>query len=228
LIIGNGLLATSLSRIRHENSVLFASGVSDSKQVNEIEFERERELLVMNLKNTTTSEFFYFSTCSIFDPSLTHSRYISHKRRMEDVVLSKPCGRVIRLPNLVGPMGNPANLINYLTNSIKRGYPIEIQRHATRYLLGVDEMNTLFQAVVDHGTQQLITSLTPPKNIKVTSIVSVIESILGVKALSKMTESGTPYEVDFSDTRFYASRLGFEFGDNYYESILEKRCKLAE
>ena len=228
MIIGSGLLATSLSKLRHENSVFFASGVSDSRQVNEIEFEREKELLLKSMKNTGTSEFFYFSTCSIFDPSLTQSRYIAHKKRMEDVVLSKPSGRVIRLPNLVGPMGNPANLINYLTNSIKHGHPIEIQRHATRYLLGVDEMNTLFQGVVDHGTQQLITSLTPPKNIKVTSIVSIIESNLGAKAISKLAESGTPYEVDFSDTQYYASRLGFEFSHNYYENILKKWCKLAD
>ncbi len=228
MIIGSGLLATSLSKLSHENSVFFASGVSDSSQVNEIEFEREKELLVKSMKNTGTCEFFYFSTCSIFDPSLTQSRYIAHKKRMEDVVLSKPSGRVIRLPNLVGPMGNPANLINYLTNSIKHGYPIEIQRHATRYLLGVDEMNTLFQAVVDHGTQQLITSLTPPKNIKVTDIVSIIESILGIKAMSILAESGSPYEINFSDTQYFASRLGFEFSDHYYENILEKWCKLAE
>ena len=228
MIIGSGLLATSLSKLRHENSVFFASGVSDSKEVSEIEFERERDLLVSSLKNTGTSEFFYFSTCSIFDPSLAKSRYIAHKKRMEDIVLSNQKGRVIRLPNLVGPMGNPANLINYLTNSIRHAYPIEIQRHATRYLLGVDEMNTLFQGIVDHGTQQLVTSLTPPKNIKVTSIVSIIESILGVQAISKLTESGTPYEVDFSDTEYYASKLGLVFSHNYYESMLEKWCRFAE
>ena len=228
MIIGSGLLATSLSKIRHENSVFFASGVSDSRQENEIEFEREKELLLKSMQNTGTSEFFYFSTCSIFDPSLTQSRYIAHKKRMEDIILSKPRGRVIRLPNIVGPMGNPTNLVNYLTNSIRHAHPIEIQRHATRYLLGVDEMNTLFQAIVDHGTQQLVTSLTPPKNIKVTTIVSIIESILGVQAISKLVESGTPYEVDFSDTQFYASKLGFEFSNNYYENILEKWCKFAE
>jgi nucleoside-diphosphate-sugar epimerase len=228
VIIGSGLLATSLSKLRHENSVLFASGVSDSRQVNEIEFERERELLLKSLKNTGTSEFFYFSTCSIFDPSLTQSRYIGHKKRMEDIVLSKPSGRVIRLPNLVGPKGNPANLINYLTNSIKHSYPIEIQRYATRYLLGVDEMNTLFQGIVDHGNQKPVTSLTPPKNIKVTKVVSIIESILGVQAITKLTESGIAYEVDFSDTHYFASRLGFEFGHNYYESILEKWCRFAD
>jgi nucleoside-diphosphate-sugar epimerase len=228
LIIGSGLLATSLRKLRHDNYVFFASGVSDSKQLKEIEFEREKEMLVMNLKTSGIREFFYFSTCSIFDPSLIQSRYITHKTRMEDIVLSKPNGRVIRLPNMVGPMGNPSNLINYLTYSIRHGHPIEIQRHATRYLLGVDEMNTLFQGVVDHVTQQPLTVLTPPKNIKVTSIVSIIESILGAQAKLEIVESGTPYEIDYSDTQHVASKLGFKFGHNYYENILEKWCKFGE
>jgi len=206
--------------------VFFASGVSDSKQESEREFERERTLLVQSIENSVANHFFYFSTCSIFDPSLADSSYILHKKRMEEIVLSKPNGRVIRLPNIVGPKGNPANLVNYLTHAIRLSNPIKIQRHATRYLLGVDEMNTLLQGVVDHGMQQGVVSLIPPRNIKVTRIVSIIESILDKPANSEMTDAGTPYEVDFGDTEYYASKLGLDFTENYYERLLEKWCKL--
>jgi nucleoside-diphosphate-sugar epimerase len=226
LIVGRGLLGESLSKLRHENVVLFASGVSNSRQENESEFEREKNLLIKTLEGTDTRHLYYFSTCSIFDPSLAGSSYIAHKKRMEAIVLSEPTGRVIRLPNVVGPTGNPANLVNYLKHSIKLASPIKIQSHATRYLLGVDEMNLILQDVVENAGQQKIMSLVPPKNIKVTGIVSIIESILGTKANIELVEGGAPYEVDFSDTKHHLSRLGFEFGQMYYESTLEKWCKL--
>ena len=228
MIVGRGLLGESLSKLSHENVILFASGVSNSKQENESEFERETNLLIKTLDGTDQRHFYYFSTCSIFDESLAESAYIAHKKRMEAIVLSGPTGRVIRLPNIVGPTGNPANLVNYLKHSIKRANPIKIQRHATRYLLGVDEMNLLLQDVVNNRGQQKIISLVPPKNIKVTSIVSIIESILGTQANLELVEGGTPYEVDFSDTMYHASRLGFEFGQMYYENTLEKWCKLED
>jgi nucleoside-diphosphate-sugar epimerase len=226
LIVGRGLLGESLNKLRHESVILFASGVSNSKQENESEFERETNLLIKTLEGTDKRHFYYFSTCSIFDSSLAESSYIAHKKRMEAIVLSEPTGRVIRLPNIVGPAGNPANLVNYLKHSIKRANAIKIQSHATRYLLGVDEMNLLCQDVVDHGGQQKIISLVPPKNIKVTRIVTIIESILGKQANLELLEGGTPYEVDFSDTKYHASRVGFDFGQMYYENTLEKWCKL--
>jgi hypothetical protein len=226
LIVGRGLLGESLNKLRHEDVILFASGVSNSNEQNSSEFEREANLLIRTIDGTVKKHFYYFSTCSIFDPGLADSSYISHKKRMEAIVLSKPTGRVIRLPNIVGPTGNPANLVNYLKHSIKQANPIKIQSHATRYLLGVDEMNLLLQDVVDNAGEKQIISLVPPKNIKVTSVVSIIESILVTQANIELVDGGTPYEVDFSDTKYHASRLGFEFGQMYYENTLEKWCKL--
>ena len=226
MIVGRGLLGESLKKLSHEDAILFASGVSNSNEQNSSEFERETNLLIKTIEGTDKRHFYYFSTCSIFDPSLSESFYIAHKKRMEAIVLSKPTGRVIRLPNVVGPTGNPANLVNYLKHSINQANPIKIQSHATRYLLGVDEMNLLLQDVVDNAGEKQIISLVPPKNIKVTSVVSIIESILGTQANIELVDGGTPYEVDFSDTKYHASRLGFEFGQMYYENTLEKWCKL--
>jgi hypothetical protein len=87
-------------------------------------------------------------------------------------------------------------------------------------------MNLLLQDVVDNAGEKQIISLVPPKNIKVTRIVTIIESILGKQANLELLEGGTPYEVDFSDTKYHASRVGFDFGQMYYENTLEKWCKL--
>jgi len=228
LIIGRGLLGTSLSELRHENVFMFASGVSNSKESNESEFERERNLLQESIDNSAKNYFFYFSTCSISDPSLVESPYTLHKRKMEGIVLSKSNGRVIRLPNIVGPAGNPTNLLNHLKHSIVNEYPLEIQINASRYLLGVDEMNVLVQSVVDHGGHQTLLSLAPPKNIKVTSIVSILESSLGKKAKLELVEGGASYKIDFEDTANYASKTGFEFGTMYYENLLEKWSKIED
>lgn len=228
MIIGRGLLGVSLDKLNHENVIFFASGVSNSQQQVGSEFERETNLLMKTLEGIEKRHLYYFSTCSIFDPSLADSPYIAHKKRMEEIVFSKPNGRVIRLPNVVGPTGNPANLVNYLKYSIRQANPIKIQIHATRYLLGVDEMNLLLQDVVDNAGEQKILSLVPPENIKVTRIVSIVESILGAQANLELVEGGMQYEVDFSDTKYHASRLGFDFGKLYYENTLEKWCKLED
>jgi len=86
LIIGNGLIASAFnSNLRNnEDVIIFASGVSNSREVRSDEFFRERKLLVDTL--ALGKYIAYFSTCSVDDPELLNTPYVAHKKEMEALV----------------------------------------------------------------------------------------------------------------------------------------------
>lgn len=55
MVIGNGSIASIFFREFHNNHevVIFASGVSDSTEKNEKNFEREKKLLCQTIENNT-------------------------------------------------------------------------------------------------------------------------------------------------------------------------------
>jgi hypothetical protein len=225
LIVGDGLIGLALAQTNHNNVVVFASGVSSSTERDPRKFVREEQLLLDKLGEATTP-MYYVSTCSIFDNSLLGSPYINHKKNMEEIVLSRENGFVIRLPNIVGSGGNSSNLVNYVADSIRNHIKMKIQREATRYILGVDEMRILIQELIAHGSEaKKVTSFVPPRHKRVTEIIEVIESILEENAVMELVDEGTSYSVDFNDTKFYANRAKLNFGPQYYEETLAKWCK---
>src|SRR3990167_4253480 len=104
--IGNGDVSGVLPN--REDLLFFASGVSNSRETRESEYERERHLL---LEQDKTKHIVYFSYLAIF---YSNTRYTKHKKTME--LLVKTCFEnytIIRLGNIVWGT-NPHTLINYL------------------------------------------------------------------------------------------------------------------
>ena len=142
-------------------------------------------------------------------------------------VLSSESGYVIRLPNVVGIGGNESNLVNYLTRSIKSKNLLKIQKNATRYLLGIEELKLLVQDIIFTGSGlRRVTSLVPPISIHVTKIVSIIEAVLKTRAELELVDSGSSYSVDFTDTEFHSRNSGYRFSIDYYEKLLEETVRL--
>ena len=104
MIIGNGLIANGFDKYRYNDDVLiFASGVSNSMENNENEFNKEYELLKDSID--IPSKLIYFSTCSIVDDS-NKSPYILHKIKMEKLIRENSNNYLIfRLPIVVGNIG---------------------------------------------------------------------------------------------------------------------------
>jgi len=106
MIIGRGDVASVLKD--REDRLFFASGVSNSSETRESEYEREIALL---MKQDKWRHIVYFSSLSIF---YTDTRYAQHKRQMEKLV-KKNFGHytIIRLGNITWGV-NPHTLINYM------------------------------------------------------------------------------------------------------------------
>ncbi|RXM60929.1 hypothetical protein BOQ60_23605 [Chryseobacterium sp. CH1] len=83
MIIGNGILANALKFYDKDDVIFFASGVSNSLEKEASEFEREISLLKSVVSQNPDKKFFYFSTCSIYDPTKTGSPYVIHKLKIE-------------------------------------------------------------------------------------------------------------------------------------------------
>lgn len=125
-IIGHGDLAGVLPE--RDDLIFFASGVSDSQETRESEYERELNLL---LEQPQTTHIVYFSSLAVLS---SHTRYFIHKRTMEEVVKRRFKNyTIVRIGNIDWGR-NPHTLINYL-----RTHPKAEIRNEWRYIVDKDE-----------------------------------------------------------------------------------------
>lgn len=126
MIIGNGDIAKVL--VDRKDVIYFASGVSNSKEDRESEYEREMDLLA-TMPNDM--HLVYISTLAIY---YADSRYVQHKKAMEDLV--RRCWgsyTIFRIGNITWGT-NPHTLLNYL-----REHPEAEIQNVYRYLIDKEE-----------------------------------------------------------------------------------------
>jgi nucleoside-diphosphate-sugar epimerase len=201
MVTGNGMIAHAFMDLANDAHVhVFASGVSRSTERDPREFAREHQLITAQPRST--ARFIYFSSCSIYDPTLKNAPYVLHKLQMEALVRELHQDHlIIRLPNLVGRTSNPFTLTNFLRDRIRSGVPFDMHTKACRYLLDVE--------VVSNDLRRLFTL----QSLKGTSIdvcgnmafpipvlVRTMERVLGKVTLLNEVDSGSCYTVD--NTRF--------------------------
>lgn len=130
MIIGNGDIASVLPD--RDDLLFFASGVSNSQETREEEFERELELLS---KQDRKEHVVYFSSLSVF---YANTPYTQHKLNVESAI--KRAFRestIIRIGNITWGT-NPHTLINFIRNKITNKEQFEI-KDVYRYIIDKDE-----------------------------------------------------------------------------------------
>jgi len=131
-VIGRGDIAQVLQEI-DKDVLFFASGVSNSQETRESEYQREEDLL---LQQDRSRRLVYFGSLSIF---YGDTRYTQHKREMEELVKDNfPRYCIIRLGNITWGK-NPHTLINAMRNKLLSGKPMEI-RDTYRYIVDQNEL----------------------------------------------------------------------------------------
>ncbi len=125
--------AITTMEVAHRDGVLFfASGVSNSQETRESEYDREVQLL---LSQNRSKHLVYFSSLSVF---YMKSRYTEHKLMMEGLIRREfPKYTIIRLGNITWGT-NPKTIINFFRNRIENGESVEI-RDEYRYIIDIDE-----------------------------------------------------------------------------------------
>jgi hypothetical protein len=168
-IIGDGDIAGVLKlEDVNKDFLFFASGVSNSQEVRESEYQKEKDLL---LEQDRKQHIVYFGSLSIF---YGNNRYVKHKREMEELVMKEfPRYTIIRLGNISWGT-NPHTLINYFKAKIKSGEVVEV-RDETRYVVDVEEFLHWINLIPNDFNCEMNV---PGKMMKVKEIFKTIEDNL--------------------------------------------------
>lgn len=225
MVIGNGLIANAFKKYKKSKDVIiFASGVSNSKEVDTSEFEREKKKL-KSYKGK--GRLVYFSTCSLSDESLYNSPYVLHKRGMENYILENFDDNIIfRLPIIVGNSKNPNTFFNYFKDRISKGLDLTIDKDATRYILDADDLHEMLSDLIDNGPSSKIINVSLNNKTLVSDLIDIMEEILDNSVKRKYKEGGSSYDID---NRFFIDFLSmsgasgkFLNSDNYNYELLKK------
>jgi hypothetical protein len=218
MIVGRGLIATAFRNSFFDSPpyVVFASGVSNSTEMDEEAFAREKTLLNDYVNKNTT--LIYFSTTSIFDPTKTNTPYIQHKlsieKRIQDTAESF---LIVRLPILVGHTPNPYTLINFLANAILEQKQINLHAKACRHILDIDDLVPMLMPYGNDPKIRKVINIPGSAKITVPDLVTKLESVLHKKGVFTWEDTGACYEIpsDAGET-IYLTRK------HYVEEVLIK------
>ena len=229
MVIGSGMMGKAFSMYQDNSAVLiFASGVSNSRETERIAFEREESALVEALRDNADKSFMYFSTCSIADPEAGRTPYVLHKLKMEGLISSAHSRHFIfRLPQVVGISANRTTLLNYFYDMIIKSEPFTVWKNANRNLIDVEDVVKIAGYIIDNqlcrNSVQNIAALHYP----VLEIVQLLEKIAGVKGVYTLIDRGTPFDIDNSLTLKIADELKIIFDEGYLERTLRKYYALG-
>lgn len=200
MVIGNGMLANAFKPyIDNSEIIIFASGVSNSKELCESNFKKEKELLKQTITYNPKKTIVYFSTCSIEDGSVNHSRYITHKIEMEEII-EKICDKfyIFRLPQVVGKTKSNT-LVKFLFESILTGKKMLINKNSTRNIINVNDVFRIASYCINNEIYiNEITNIATSNNVFVVELVHYIEKITSCKAFYDLIDFGEPQNIDIS------------------------------
>lgn len=223
MVIGSGMMATAFAKyIDNVSIVIFASGVSNSKEQNLEAYKREENLLYDVIQKNVDKTIVYFSTCSVYDNSVNTTVYVKHKLLMERMV-EEYCDDfyMFRLPQVVG-VTTSMTLINFLFTAIKTNKQLIINKNSTRNLIHVDDVVEIVTYIIKHKLyKNEITNIATPQNTMVVDIVFEIEKIMGLKANYQLIDFGAKQDIDISKIR--ALNMDWNiFHSNYVHNVLLK------
>ena len=177
MIIGNGLIAKSFKKKSKffKNIIIFASGLSNSKNSNKLEFQRERRLLKKYLK-IKTKKLIYFSTLDVFRSKKTP--YIIHKRNVEKILIKKKNTLIVRLPQLIGRSNNKNTLFNFLMFNLKKNKKIKIFINYYRNFVDVLDLVLLIINLNKKDFNFKILNIFSKKSVKIKYLLNIFNNLV--------------------------------------------------
>ena len=225
MIVGSGMIANRFSNYKNdEDKIIFASGVSNSKDTIEQNFLREFKLLDKTIKDNPGKTLVYFSTCSVEDEDLENSRYVIHKKSIEKFIKENTNEYYLfRISNLAGVSNNPYTLLNYFIFNILQNNMLTVWKNAYRNIIGIDDMYLIADNILKEKIFLNTTiNIANPENYSVPFIITQIEEHLNKEAICNEIEKGDIYNIDISLIEPIIKKLNIPFNDDYLASLLKK------
>ena len=224
MIVGTGMIAKAFSAFApRKDVVIFASGVSDSTEMREAAFARERELLQRTRAEQAQALLVYFGTCSVDDPDRRATPYVRHKLAMEALLAAGSAPwMVVRLPLAIGPVHRSPTLANFLYERIVRGEPFEVWSRSTRYPLDVEDAVRITTRFIADRTLWNRSMNVALRAFTVLDFVRILEAIAGKRANYALVERGAHYDVHCPELQRHGRELDLDFSAQYLERVLRK------
>lgn len=225
MIVGSGLIAEAFKKDfkRYKNYIVYASGVSNSNENNEINFQREKELVFKTINENPHLKFIYFSSVLV---DIIKNPYYNHKLEIEKLIKQEAKEYVIfRIPQVVGDSGNKNNLLNFITDAIKADKPVICYKYVDRSLLDVYDLTNIVSYCCDaNNTTVFVSGI---EKVPVWYIADEIGRILNKEPNIKYVES--PYDnnwwIENTDIVQHAIK-NFEIDTvNYTDNLIKKYVK---
>jgi UDP-2-acetamido-2,6-beta-L-arabino-hexul-4-ose reductase len=224
MVIGNGMIAKKFYEYQSDNKVIiFASGVSNSKETNDDLFLKERLLIEQTIQEISNNTLLvYFSTYSIHDKSLNESKYVKHKLNIEEIIkINSKNYLILRISNIVGKTQNPHTITNYLYNNIIHKKRFNVWINAYRNLIDIDDILIVSRYLIEYkkfhnNTYNIIND----KNYTVIEIIKILEIITNKKAEYNLVQKGANFDVQVENEIY--KNINLYFSDSYLESLLRK------
>lgn len=225
MVIGRGMIAKRFESYENDDRfVIFASGVSNSKNRVATAYHRELDLLKHTIEDHPESILVYFSTCSVYDPEEKNSPYVLHKKDVENIIQSS-CKRfnIFRVSNVVGKSGNPNTVLNFFVYHILNKINFDLWSNACRNLIDLDDMYKIVNYILQgQRYPNQIVNIANPSSYKVTEIVMSIEQLWQTEANYVSIPKGSLFPIDISIILPIIQTLNIHFGNNYLTNLLEK------
>ena len=225
MVIGNGMVAARFDSYKTNNNfIIFASGVSNSKNTDTAAYDRETTLLKETIKIHKEKTLVYFSTCSIYDPGETDSLYIIHKREIEEYIRENAGHfHIFRVSNLVGKSGNQNTVLNFFYYHIQHKINFDLWDNSTRNLIDTDDMFTITDHILKVKLfQNQIINIANPVSYTVKDIIAALEITLDIKANYISISKGSPFSIDISLILPLIRKLNIHFSESYLTDLIKK------
>lgn len=222
VVIGSGELGRAFENKRlGRNVYVFASGVSNSISAEQVNFNREVEMLKVASETIAKNEtLIYFSSCFLSAPNKEMTKYYFHKQNMESLVSKLFENYIIfRLPQIFSTyQEGKSTLFNFIAYAIQNEKPFHLNMHAERYVLHTDELVKLVKLFLSTDKYiNTVVNLAYPNRIKVSKIVEVLEGIYQKRAVIDIFHDEDYYKIDLSHQTALLKESSLEslFPENY-------------
>lgn len=205
-----------------ERFVIFASGVSDSRNTDKNLFLREKNLLSDTIYKNSDKIFVYFSTCSVNDRSSRFEPYAVHKLEMEDII-KKECHYfyIFRLPQVAGVTTSPT-FVRFMFESIQKNKKFKLNRYSSRNLILTEDVFEVTDHILKNEKYtNEVTNIASSESSMVLNIVSKIEAICEKKANYSFANNGSIQKIDI--TKLIELNENFDIlQEGYLDKVLSK------
>lgn len=182
MIIGTGLIANAFSEgnFDHTNFIIFASGVSNSKEERKEEYSRELSLLIDTLNDNQDKKLIYFSSCNI--ASANNSVYLQQKELIEEYIKRNVSNYLIlRLPNVVGRSTNRFQLLNYFYFTLLEQKDLTAKVNYVRHLLDVNDLPKIMKLLTALQVKDSILNVAFNNGTKIKGLIEILEEAVGLR-----------------------------------------------